>query len=43
MGESGGPEEDVPINSCVVWDEKEEAYVFVTTDTEKTVRQIIRA
>jgi hypothetical protein len=38
------PQENVPINSCVVWDEKEgEYYVFVTTDTEKTARQIILA
>jgi hypothetical protein len=44
MWESGKPEEDVAINSCVVWDEKEgEYYVFVTTDTEKTARQIILA
>jgi hypothetical protein len=44
MGESERPEEDVPINSCVVWDEKEgEHYVFVTTDTEKTARHIILA
>jgi hypothetical protein len=44
MWKSERPEEDVPINSCVVWDEKEgEHYVFITTDTEKTARQIMLA
>jgi hypothetical protein len=44
MWESGRSEEDVPVNSCVVWGEKEEEYyVFITTDTEKTARQIILA
>jgi hypothetical protein len=44
MWESERPEEDVPINSRVVWDGKEgEYYVFVTTDTDKTARQIIPA
>jgi hypothetical protein len=44
MWESERREEDVPVNSCVVWDEKEgEYYVFITTDTEKTARQIILA
>jgi hypothetical protein len=41
MRESGRPEEDMPVNSCVVWDEKEG--VFITTDPEKTARQIIPA
>jgi hypothetical protein len=44
MWESDKPEEDVPINGCVVHDRKDdEYYVFVTTDTEKTARQIILA
>jgi hypothetical protein len=44
MRESGKPEEDVPVNSRVVWDEKDgEYYVVVTTDTEKTARHIILA
>lgn len=37
------PKEDVPINGCVVWDKKEDEYfVFVTTDTTKTAKQIIQ-
>lgn len=44
MWESESPKEDVPINGCVVHDRKDnEYYVFVTTDTEKTARQIILA
>ncbi|MEJ8555174.1 transposase [Tepidibacter sp. Z1-5] len=35
--------EDVPINACVVKDIKnDEYYVFLTTDTSKTARQIIQ-
>ena len=44
MWESERPEADVPVNGCVVHDRKDdEYYVFVTTDTEKTARQIILA
>jgi hypothetical protein len=44
MWGSDKPEEDVPINGCVVHDRKDdEYYVFITTDTEKTARQIILA
>jgi hypothetical protein len=33
----------VPLNACVVWDTKDdEYYVFVTTDTTKTAKQIIQ-
>jgi hypothetical protein len=40
---SENPEQDVPINGCVVWDRgKDEYYVFVTTDMEVTGRQLIR-
>lgn len=40
--ESTTPENDVPINACVVWDKKEDNYyVFVTTDTTKSAREII--
>jgi len=43
MWESETPEEDVPLNACVVWDTKEDEYfVFVTTDTTKTAKQIIQ-
>jgi hypothetical protein len=43
LWQSDDPENDVPINACVVRDIKEdEYYVFVTTDTEKTARQIIQ-
>ncbi|MBT9139300.1 MAG: hypothetical protein DDT31_01884 [Syntrophomonadaceae bacterium] len=39
---SSDPENDVRINACVVHDEKEDKYyVFVTTDTEKTCKEII--
>lgn len=32
----------MPINACVVWDKKEDEYfVFVTTDTTKSAREII--
>lgn len=37
------PEKDVPLNSCVAWDTKDdEYYVFVTTDEQKTAKQIIQ-
>jgi hypothetical protein len=44
MWGSDKAEEDVPINGYVVHDRNgDEYYVFVTTDTEKTARQIILA
>ena len=44
MWESERPENDVPLNACVVWDTMDdEYYVFVTTDTDKTAKQIIQA
>jgi len=43
MWQSEMPENDVPLNACVVWDTKENEYfVFVTTDTTKTAKQIIQ-
>ena len=34
---------NVPINACVVYDEKDQEYhVFLTTDTEKTARYIVQ-
>ena len=37
------PESDVPINACVVHDKKnKEFFVFMTTDTTRTARQIIQ-
>ena len=43
MWRSEEPENDVPLNACVVWDSKdEEYYVFVTTDTTKSAKQIIQ-
>lgn len=43
MWRSEQPEKDVALNACVVWDTKDgEYYVFVTTDTEKTAKQIIQ-
>lgn len=40
--ESDRPQEDVPINACVVHDTKtDKFFVFMTTDTSKTARQII--
>lgn len=40
--ESGEPQKDVDINACVVHDKKDdEYYVFLTTDLDKTARQII--
>lgn len=42
LWESEEPEKDVPINACVVHDTKTDKYfVFMTTDTEKTAKQII--
>ena len=42
LWESDEPEKDVPINACVVHDKKTDSYfVFMTTDTSKTARQII--
>ena len=42
LWQSENPEQDVPINACVVHDKKtEEYFVFMTTDTERTARQII--
>ncbi len=42
LWESGDPEKDVPINACVVHDKKTDKYfVFMTTDTGRTARQII--
>ena len=43
MWQSDSPEKDVPLNACVVWDTKDgEYYVFVTTDTTRTAKQIIQ-
>lgn len=43
LWESEKPEEDVPINACVVQDTKtEKFFVFMTTDTSKTASQIIK-
>jgi hypothetical protein len=43
MWESEQPENDVPLNACVVWDTKDnEYYVFVTTDLSKSAKQIIQ-
>lgn len=43
LWESGTPENDVGINACVVHDKKTDKYfVFMTTDTTKTARQIIQ-
>lgn len=43
LWESETPEQDVPINACVVHDTKTEKYfVFMTTDTQKTARQIVQ-
>jgi len=43
MWQSEQPGNDVPVNACVVWDTKEdEYYVFVTTDTSKSAKQIIQ-
>lgn len=43
LWESDTPEQDVPVNACVVHDRKTgKFYVFMTTDTTKTARQIIQ-
>ena len=43
MWESEQSENDVPLNACVVWDTKDnDYYVFVTTDTTKTAKQIVQ-
>ena len=40
--ESDNPKEDVPINTCVVWDEaNDEYFVFITTDLTASARDII--
>jgi len=40
--ESSNPKEDIPINSCVVWDKDEDRYfVFITTDTTASAKDII--
>lgn len=42
LWESDGPERDVPVNACVVHDTKtDKFFVFMTTDTSRTARQII--
>lgn len=42
LWESSEPQKDVPINACVVHDKKTDNYfVFMTTDTNRTARQII--
>ena len=42
LWESEEPETDVPVNACVVHDQKDdEYYVFMTTDTSKTAKEII--
>lgn len=42
LWESNNPQEDVPVNACVVHDKKaDKFFVFMTTDTSKTARQII--
>lgn len=39
---SNNPENDVPINGCVLWDKKdEEHHVFITTDTNRKANEII--
>ena len=42
LWEISHPQEDVPVNACVVYDTKTNKYfVFMTTDTSKTARQIV--
>lgn len=42
LWESDNPQEDVPVNACVVHNKKtDKFFVFMTTDTCKTARQII--
>ena len=39
---SNHPEEDVPVNSCVVWDRKDDEYfVFITTDLNASAKDIV--
>ncbi|SHH19605.1 Transposase DDE domain-containing protein [Caloranaerobacter azorensis DSM 13643] len=41
--QSDKPDEDIKINVCVVYDKKKKEYfVFLTTDTDKTAKQIIK-
>jgi hypothetical protein len=43
MWQSDCPKHDTALNACVVWDTKDdEYYVFVTTDTSKSAKQIIQ-
>ena len=43
LWESDTPENDVPVNACVVHDKKtSKFFVFITTDTTKTARQIVQ-
>jgi len=43
MWQSDEPDKDVPLNACVIFDSKDgEYYVFVTTDTSKTAKSIIK-
>jgi hypothetical protein len=43
MWQSEKPENDVSLNACVVWDTKDDDYyVFMTTDTTKTAKQIVQ-
>lgn len=40
---TNNPNNDVPINACVVWNTKEDEYfVFITTDITKSAKQIIK-
>ena len=42
LWQGDGSGQDVPVNACVVHDKKtDEFFVFMTTDTERTARQII--
>ena len=42
LWKSDEPQKDAPINACVVHDRKTDRYfVFMTTDTTRTARQII--
>lgn len=41
--QSDNPDQDVKLNTCVVYDKKDEEYfVFVTTNLEETARQVIK-
>ena len=43
MWQSEDPDKDVPLNACVIFDSKDgEYYVFVTTDTSKSAKSIIK-